>query len=117
MTAYPPEWYTGAELDAPRRSSQTLPMADTKPDLREKVLTLWAKATNRRRADGTHHHDPGLRRRLAARHGPRTRRGRATLTPAQRTEAAAPGDPVPPLIAREQAIAEHLDAQPEPEAG
>ncbi len=39
------------------------------------------------------------------------------LTPAQRTGAAAPGDPIPPLIAREQAIAEHLDAQPEPEAG
>ncbi len=43
------------------------------------------------------------------------------LTAAQRT-AAAPGDPWPPLIAREQAIAEHLERegnQPaaEPEAG
>ena len=39
------------------------------------------------------------------------------LSPADRLAAAREGDPWAPIIAREQAIAEALDAQAEPEAG
>ncbi len=43
------------------------------------------------------------------------------ISPADRIALADPNDPIPAIIAREQAIAEHLDctagAPPEPEAG
>jgi hypothetical protein len=38
-------------------------------------------------------------------------------TPAERAAAADPGDPWAPIIAREQAIEEYLDAHPGPETG